>query len=145
MPETSREAVILSSLTPIPGTFKVSVMASPARSRFLEISQTGKVTVVKFLPSLIIEEQLIQTIGDDLFALIDGVSLAQLLIDFANVKTMSSAMLGKLFGLHKKCQAVSGKLAFCNVSPELRQLLDMFKLPALIKIYPDEMAALLDF
>ena len=83
--------------------------------RRLEVEDIGDVAVVNFVDKKILDEQNIQMIGDDLFRLVDELGRRKVLLNFKNVEFMSSAALGKLITLHRKLQAVQGKLAQLQV------------------------------
>ena len=70
-------------------------------------------------------------IGDDLFRLVDELGRRKVLLNFGNVEFMSSAALGKLITLHRKLQAVQGKLVLCKIA---KDILDVFKITKLDKL-----------
>src|SRR5882672_11496358 len=121
-------------------------MASqPPRRRRLEVEDIGDVAVVNFVDKKILDEQNIQMIGDDLFRLVDELGRRKVLLNFANVEFMSSAALGKLITLHRKLQAVQGKLVLCNISKSILEVFKITKLDKLLTIVPDEQAGLQAF
>ena len=61
------------------------------------------------------------------------------------VQYMSSAMLGKLVQLHKRCKADKIKLKLCNISKNVMEVFEITKLNKLFEIKPDEAAALAAF
>ena len=76
-------------------------MSSQPKRRRLELEQIGDVTVVNFVDKKILDEQSIQTIGDQLFGLVDQENCKKLLLNFSNVEFLSSAALGKLIKLNR--------------------------------------------
>lgn len=120
-------------------------MSSPARRRRLEVEQIGDVTVVQFVDRKILDEQNIQTIGEQLFGLVDEEGWKQILLNFANVEYLSSAALGKLITLNKKVQQAGGKLVLCGISPQIIEVFEITKLDKFFKIMKDEQKALQSF
>jgi anti-sigma B factor antagonist len=55
-----------------------------------------------------------------------------LLVHFGRVGFMSSAALGMLVRLHKKCKEYKISLKLCNISPEIREV---FKITGLDKVF----------
>jgi anti-sigma B factor antagonist len=100
---------------------------NPRRKR-LEIEEVGEVTIVRLADKKILDEQNIQRIGDELFALIDKHGKKKILIDFSGVEHLGSAANGKLITLAKKVQNVKGKLAFCGIDPEIYEVFEITKL-----------------
>src|SRR5215471_20499277 len=108
----------------------------------LKVEQMAGVTVVQFLDKRILDEPTIQAIAEQLFSLVDDSGKRELLLNFHNVEYLSSAALGKLINLHKKLQGLQGKLAMCNVIPQIYEVFAITKLDKIFKIFPNEDAAL---
>jgi len=119
-------------------------MAKALRRR-LEVEDIGDVTVVNFVDRKILDEQNIQTIGDQLFQLVDQEGRRKLLLNFGNVEYLSSAALGKLITLNKKLQAVGGRLILCNIDPQIYEVFEITKLDKFFNIQKEEQAALQSF
>lgn len=108
----------------------------------LEVDQIGDVTAVKFVDKRILDEQYIQAIGEELFALVDEEHKRKILLNFVNVEYLSSAALGKLITMNKKVRGVDGQLRLCCIKPEIYEVFEITKLNKLFQIYADENAAL---
>ena len=115
---------------------------SPQSRRRLEVEDIGDVTVVNFRDRKILDEQNIQLIGEQLFGLVDEGKRHKILLNFSNVEYLSSAALGKLINLHKKLQGLQGRLAMCNVIPQIFEVFAITKLDKIFKIFPNEDAAM---
>jgi anti-sigma B factor antagonist len=120
-------------------------MSQPPRRRRLEVEDIGDVTVVNFVDKRILDEQNIQIIGEQLFSLVDEVGRRKVLLNFGNVEFLSSAALGKLIALHKKLQAVGGRLILCNIDPEIYEVFEITRLDKFFNIRKEEQAALQEF
>ncbi len=120
-------------------------MSTQPKRRRLEVEDIGDVTVVKFTDRKILDEQNIQTIGEQLFSLVDESGRKKLLLNFGNVEYLSSAALGKLITLNKKVQAAGGRLALSNIDPQIYEVFKITKLNQLFSIYDEEQEALQSF
>lgn len=121
-------------------------MASqPPRRRRLEVEDIGDIAVVNFVDKKILDEQNIQMIGDDLFRLVDELGRRKVLLNFGNVEFMSSAALGKLITLHRKLQAVQGKLVLCKIAKDILDVFKITKLDKILTITADEQSGLQAF
>jgi anti-sigma B factor antagonist len=120
-------------------------MSTQPRRRRLEVEDIGDVTVVKFTDRKILDEQNIQIIGEQLFSLVDESGRKKLLLNFGNVEYLSSAALGKLITLNKKVQAAGGRLALCNIDPQIYEVFKITKLNQLFSIHDEEQEALQSF
>ena len=112
-------------------------MSTP-RHRQLEVEDIGDVTVVNFIDKRILDEQNIQIIGEQLFSLVDEVGRRKVLLNFGNVEFLSSAALGKLIALHKKLQAVGGRLILCNIDPEIYEVFEITRLDKFFNIRKED-------
>ncbi len=113
----------------------VVVSTPPARRRSrIEVEDVGNVSVVGFIDRKILDEQNIQTIGDDLFRLVEELGRRKVLLDFGNVEYIPRAMLGKLVTLQRKMEAVQGKLVLFRLDRDIRDLFRSIKLDRLFLI-----------
>jgi anti-sigma B factor antagonist len=55
-------------------------------------------------------------------------------LDFANVKFLSSAALGKMVTLAKKAKSLSVRLVLCNIDPMIQEVLAITNLKKLFEI-----------
>jgi anti-anti-sigma factor len=108
----------------------------------LKVEQVANVTVVNFLDKRILDEPTIQAIAEQLFSIVDDSGKRELLLNFSNVEYLSSAALGKLINLHKKLSGLQGKLAMCNVIPQIFEVFAITRLDKIFKIFPNEDAAM---
>ncbi len=113
----------------------------PGRKR-LEVEDSGEVTVVNFVDKKILDEQNIQTIGDQLFQLVDKLGRTKLLLNFGNVEYLSSAALGKLITLNRKVNNKRGQLILCNISEQIYEVFEITKLNKVFQIEKTEQEAL---
>ncbi|MGF1581785.1 MAG: STAS domain-containing protein [Gemmataceae bacterium] len=113
----------------------------PGRKR-LEVEDSGEVTVVNFVDKKILDEQNIQTIGDQLFQLVDKLGRTKLLLNFGNVEYLSSAALGKLITLNRKVNNARGQLILCNISEQIYEVFEITKLNKVFQIEKSEQEAL---
>ena len=113
-------------------------LLSPTSSSFrrdlmgLKTSEEDGVLVAAFTDSNILDEAKIQSIGAELMECIGAASEQKLLLDFEGVSFMSSAMIGKLVLLHKKCKDAEVKLKVCNISDNV---MEVFKITRLHKVF----------
>jgi len=108
----------------------------------LDIEEVGDVTIAKFIDKKILDENNIQIIGNQLFALVDEDARNKIILDFSNVEYLSSAALGKLITMEKKVKAAKGKLRLACIRPEIYEVFAITKLNRLFKIYEDQERAL---
>lgn len=120
-------------------------MSAQPRRRRLETEAIGEVTVVNFTDKRILDEQNIQIIGEQLFALVDDQGHNKILLNFSNVEYLSSAALGKFITLNKKVNGAGGKLILCGIDPAIYEVFEITRLDRLFNIQKDEQSALQTF
>lgn len=103
------------------------------------------VRVFYFQETRILDEATIQQIGRELLAMAAKAESGKLLLNLEEVKFMSSAMLGKLIELNKRCKAEEIDLKLCSISPEIMEIFKMTRLNKVLDIHKNEGKALSSF
>jgi anti-sigma B factor antagonist len=103
-------------------------------------AKDGILTVV-FDDARILDETKLEQLGRDLIETLNKTTEERVILDFRNVKFMSSSMLGKLVQVHKKAGEFKVKMKLCSIDPEIRQVFKITKLDKLFDIEADEASA----
>ena len=122
----------------------------PGRIRYgLVTNESGgvkdDVLVVSFVEPRIVDEPVIQQIGEDLKSQVEAIRGGKMLLSFRGVQLMSSPMLAQIIELNKRCKDANVKLKLCQASSELESVFKVMRLHKLVKCFPDEAAALASF
>ncbi|MCI0492511.1 MAG: STAS domain-containing protein [Planctomycetes bacterium] len=99
------------------------------------------ILTICFDDARILDEAKLEQLGQDLIAMLNQTTEERVILDFRNVKFMSSSMLGKLVQTHKKCGEFKVKLKLCSISPDIREVFKITRLDKLFEIEADEEAA----
>lgn len=119
----------------------------PAMAMFspeLETDQLGDVTVVRFVPPHLMDPDQTEDVGRQLVEIVQQ-GKRRLVLDFRNVERVSSGLVAKVIGLHKRVQAEGGRLAVCNLSPPIQDVFVMLRLPQFLHLYDRDTDALQSF
>ena len=111
----------------------------------LNTMKMGEVLIANFQDSHMLDNFKIQQLGTELLALVDRTEYGKLLLNFEHVKFMSSAMLGQLILLNKKCKADNVRLKMCHIDPNIFEVFKLMKLHKVLDIHADEATALTAF
>ena len=111
----------------------------------LVVSEIENVTIVSFRSASIIDLPSVESIGRDLYALVDEQAKRRIVLDFAAVKFLSSQMLGVLISLQKKSKAIKGRVVLSGLRPELQKVFKITKLDKILEFASDEADALKRF
>jgi anti-anti-sigma regulatory factor len=120
-------------------------MVRQQREVWLEIEQIGEVTVAKFTARHLLDEEKILRIAQQLRSLGEEVGHGPLLLNFTVVERLSTEMMGKLIALQRRVQEKGGRLALCDIRPQVYEMFKIVKLPQLLPIFADEQEALQQF
>jgi anti-anti-sigma factor len=121
--------------------------AAPSRQGFPPVStlrteEKGEVLTVYFTEAKILDEARITQIGKDLMEAAAKATNSKMLLNFQGVAFMSSAMIGKVILLNKKCKTDNINLKLCNISPNVMEVFKIMRLNKVLSIYDDEAKAL---
>jgi anti-sigma B factor antagonist len=83
-----------------------------------------------------LDEDTVHHSRDPLFAIAGEPSHSPLLLDFANVRHVSSAALGTLVSLHRGLRAAGRRLTICNVRPEVHEAFAVTHLDRFLDLRP---------
>jgi anti-anti-sigma factor len=104
------------------------------------------VAVVTFVDSVaMFEADKVQAVGKELIDLAECRKEPRILLNLANAHFMSSAMLAHLVKLHRKLQAVKGRVRLCGLRPVIMDAFKVSQFDRIFEIFPDEAAALKKF
>ena len=98
----------------------------------ITVHQAGNVSVVELADRKILDEPVINEIGERLRELAATGPSPRLLIDFKNVEHLSSAALGVLITLNRQVGDQQGQLVLANIHP---QIYEVFKITRLNRLF----------
>jgi anti-sigma B factor antagonist len=103
----------------------------------IESFADGKVLVIRYTQARILDEATIGSIDREVNALIDKTEDPNVVLDFSKVGFMSSAMLGRLVRLQKRCKEMKVHLALCGISKDIMEVFRVTRLNKFFNIQPD--------
>ena len=94
------------------------------------------VTLVTFEDETILEEQQIRRFERALLPVVRANEQKRLVLNFQNVRFMSSSFLGLLVKVYKRVVEVGGHLQLCNLDPKLYKVFEITQLVKVFDIVP---------
>jgi anti-anti-sigma factor len=88
--------------------------------------------LVTFLDETIVDDSQIKQLQQSFEPVIEKNNGGEMVLNFANVRSMSSAVLGLLVRVHKRVVERGGRLRLCNLD---RSLLQVFEITQLTKVF----------
>ena len=104
----------------------------------ISVKYAGSATVVSFTDERILEEKDINELQESLMSVIESASCKiSLILDFGNVRFLSSAVLGLLIRVSKRIYEQEGQLRLCNINPKIYEIFKITRLTKIFDIYTD--------
>ncbi len=110
-------------------------------TKILDIELDQDITVVSFMISSISGMSGIEQVSADLRNYIDEHQPQKLVIDFSQVKFISSQMLGLLVHSWRKLNEYGGKMLISGINPQLNRVFRITNLDKIFDFYQDKQAA----
>ena len=98
----------------------------------ISVEYAERATIITFTDEKILEQNDIEALAESVMSVIDQGEAINLILDFCNVRFLSSAVLGLLIRISKKIYERDGQLRLCNIDPKIHEI---FKITRLTKIF----------
>jgi anti-sigma B factor antagonist len=92
------------------------------------------VTIVTFTEERIVDEEQVRGLQESFGPIIEKNQDKELILNFVNVKFMTSALLGLLVRIHKKVRELGGRLRLSNLDSNLRKVFEITQLTRIFEI-----------
>jgi anti-sigma B factor antagonist len=111
----------------------------------VSVEYVDSVVVATFTSERILEDVDIQALEKTLLPLVDQDRKPLIILDFSNVKFLTSAVLGLLIRILKKVNEAGGGLRFCGINAKILEIFNITRLDKVFEILPTREKALLEF
>ena len=98
-------------------------------------------TIVTFTDERILEEKDIRALQESIMSVIEQAGRINLILNFYNVRFLSSAVLGLLIRISKKVYERDGQLRLCGINPKIYEIFRITRLTKIFDIYQDVKSA----
>jgi anti-sigma B factor antagonist len=92
------------------------------------------VTIVTFTEERIVDEEQVRRLRESFGQIVEKNQDKELILNFVNVKFMTSALLGLLVRVHKKVRELGGRLRLSNLDSNLRKVFEITQLTRIFEI-----------
>lgn len=103
----------------------------------ISVEYTENATITTFTDEKILEEKDIKALQESIMSVIEQAGRINLILDFCNVRFLSSAVLGLLIRISKRIYECDGQLRLCNINPRIYEIFKITRLTKIFDIYPD--------
>ena len=110
----------------------------------IRVEYAQNATIITFTDEKILEERDICALADSVMCVIEQGGRMNLILDFYNVRFLSSAVLGLLLRVSKRVHEAGGRLRLCNINPRIYEIFKITRLTRVFDIYRDALSAMED-
>ena len=110
----------------------------------ISVEYADNATVVSFVDEKILEEMDIRALQETIMSVIEQSKGINLVLDFGNVRFLSSAVLGLLIRISKRVYEQDGRLRLCSINPKIYEVFKITRLTQTFDIYKDVESAIGD-
>ncbi len=103
----------------------------------INVEYAENATIATLTSESILEEKDIQALQKSIIPVIEQAERINLILDFCNVRFLSSAVLGLLIRISKKIYERDGQLRLCNINPKIHKVFKITRLTKIFDIYKD--------
>jgi anti-sigma B factor antagonist len=103
----------------------------------LIVHNLDDVTVVSFREETLLDELQIRLLGDEVLFLVDQSGQRDMIVDFDQVRSMSSALLGVLIRVHKRMREQDRRLVLCGLGEQFREVFQITGLDRVFTFHKD--------
>ena len=108
----------------------------------ISVDYIANAVIIGFTDEKILEQHDINALSDSINSVIEQAEKINLILDFTNVKFLSSAVLGLLIRISKRIYESEGQLRLCNIEPKIYEIFKITRLTKTFDIYDDVQGAL---
>ena len=108
------------------------------------IDYVENATIVRFTDEKILEEKDVKALQDSIMSVVEQGERIKLILDFGNVRFLSSAVLGLLIRLSKRIYEKDGQLKLCNINSKIYEIFKITRLTTTFDIHKDVESAVED-
>lgn len=103
----------------------------------ISVRYAENATIVTLTDEKILEENDVRALRESIMPVIEQAERINLILDFQNVRFLSSAVLGLLIRISKKIYERDGQLRLCNINPKIHEIFKITRLTKIFDIYED--------
>jgi len=96
----------------------------------------GEIVLIRFHQEMLTDEINVDQLGHELTAVVEQPGWQQCIVSLKNVAHITSSVLGKLIHLHRHLKRKEGKLALCELSENVMEIMETSRLDTYFSIFP---------
>ncbi|WP_422925580.1 STAS domain-containing protein [Singulisphaera sp. PoT] len=117
-------------------------MTTQTLNSHLLVESVHGITVARLTDEMLVSEEAIFGVDGQLLGLVESSKPERFLLNFSEVRAMSSTMLAVLLKIGRKVAAQGGRLKLCGLSPDLFEIFKITRFDRIFETYSEEWEAL---
>lgn len=115
---------------------------SEFKPRYFKLTEHDDIVVAKFGIAQINDEENIEELGHELFAVVDQYDFQKVVLDLSGVQYITSSVVGKMITLHRKLHRLNGQLVLCNLTKGVEDVLSASRMLSYFSHAPTDQEAI---
>ena len=103
----------------------------------ISVEYADNATIVTFTDEKILEEKDIRALEESIMSILEETRGINLILDFRNVRFLSSSVLGLLIKISKRVYEYEGQLRLCSITPKIHEIFKITRLTKVFDIHED--------
>ncbi len=108
----------------------------------IEVEYAQSAAIATLTDEKILDEADIRGLEESIMPLIESPGNINLVLDFSNVKFMTSAVLGLLIRISRKIYESQGQMKLCAINPKIKEIFKITRLDRVFDIHTDRYEAI---
>ena len=108
----------------------------------IEVEYAQNTVIATLTDERILDEADIRGLEGSIMPLIESSGNINLVLDFSNVRFMSSAILGLLIRISRKIYESQGQMKLCGINPKIKEIFKITRLDRVFDIHTDRYDAI---
>jgi anti-sigma B factor antagonist len=104
------------------------MLLSEFKPAYFDLSEESGVVIGRFHVPRLTEDQNVEQLGQDLFALVEQFDKRKIILSLHSVEYLTSSVLGKLITLHRKLHRKQGRLILTDLQAEVKEIMRLSRL-----------------
>src|SRR5262245_17784883 len=100
----------------------------PVRHHFEYEESSNDVAIVRFTTTVLRDDRVIRGVFDELDKQLVEAGKTRIVMNFAGIEAFASYAIGRLITLNDKLPPLGGRLALCELTPMVVEIIDLMKL-----------------
>jgi|GEM_PF-588348 len=105
--------------------------------KYLTLHQQDDITIVRFTNPTILDAYHINDVSKELYALVEQEGCRQIVLDFADIRMLSSQTLSVLLNMRKILDEVAGKMVISGIDPKLYRVFKITNVNSLFEFFDE--------